>query len=209
MLQLPTLKYGYATSPMRWEELHEAVVVRQDLDLLRRNEAQQQVYEQRKIEILREWNSMADYVLYSKFGRVLDKQRDGETGKYTTTFAASPTSKPYLVLGRNDFPYCLADDILHYVLWKLVVSPAGSNGDSNEQITDSEIEQAKKLISHQLTDASSEPSSIEFRDGEHLKQQVVCVLHWKNPPRLQSIPNVDHVHIVVRVKQASASMPER
>ena len=76
------------------------------------------------------------------------------------------TRTPALHLSLNDFPYYTAPEIYHYVLWKF-------GGDVSAQ----EIEQACQQIRNELGD-------------------VLDFLHWKNPPHLKSLPDIDHAHIL-------------
>lgn len=78
------------------------------------------------------------------------------------------TKYPRKVLSKNDFPYCFEDSVQHWILWKL-----------EDSCTDYDIETAKEEL-HSLVQSP-------IRD----------MLHWINPPRLQSLPGIDHVHILV------------
>ena len=71
---------------------------------------------------------------------------------------------------HNDFPYYFATDVEHWILWKL-----GGGGISTQ-----EIDAAKEDLREKLGD------------------DVVDTLHWVNPPALKSIPEIDHVHILIR-----------
>lgn len=75
---------------------------------------------------------------------------------------------PRTALCRNDFPYCFEDSVQHWILWKL--------GDA---CTDLDISTAKNDLKLQ--------SQLPIHD----------MLHWINPPRLQSLPGIDHVHILM------------
>jgi hypothetical protein len=73
-----------------------------------------------------------------------------------------------IALVPNDFPYYTQAGIKHWVLWKL-----------NGSITQDDVEQAKTDLRSRLGDV---------RD----------LIHWENPPHLKSLPDIDHVHILVR-----------
>lgn len=74
---------------------------------------------------------------------------------------------PQTTLVRNDFSYCFEQSIQHWILWKL-----------GGACTDHDIVTAKQDLQVQI-------------------QVVHDMLHWINPPRLQSLPGIDHVHILV------------
>lgn len=163
---LPALKYGYREAPLQWNEIQHIVLVEQNLDRLTRSESQQREYEMSKQQIQREWASIYDYVLCTKFELPFDLQHDGL--KRATQHHKDDNQSPRTTLVRNDFPYCFEESVQHWILWKL--------GDS---CTDLDIATAKNDLKVQ--------SQLPIRD----------MLHWINPPRLQSLPGIDHVHILV------------
>jgi len=95
-----------------------------------------------------------------------EKRRSDENGLWVAYPPVSATTEPQRVLVLNDFPYYNAPGIYHYVLWKI-------GGD----VTDQEIEEARRELCDSL-------------------QDVEGLLHWKNPPHLKSLPDIDHIHIL-------------
>ena len=78
-----------------------------------------------------------------------------------------------IILIENDFPYFVEDHIVHYVLWKL-----------KEPITPQEIEDARAELQSE-------------------KIGAVELLQWTNPPNIKSVPEIDHVHFLCKLKVAS------
>ncbi|GFH56130.1 hypothetical protein CTEN210_12605 [Chaetoceros tenuissimus] len=74
-------------------------------------------------------------------------------------------------LHRNEFPYYICDGIEHWCLWKL-------GGVVTEKEVDIAIEELKLRMK---------------KDGNG---QLEDVLSWTNPPHLQSVPDIDHAHIL-------------
>lgn len=208
---LPELKYGYRTEPLAWPELLDIVDPppprEPNLDRLCRNRQQQYGYEVYKRRLKRNWRSMHDFVLCDKFD--ISVAVDTETGlKYanadatTTSTTSAATQKiimeeerAKLVVVRNDFPYCLVPEVQHWVLWKLGGGPC----------TDLEIKQTKNEIRQRIA-ALSRTATSSGSSGDSPTQVVdVDFLHWINPPHLQSLPDIDHVHILCRCTHGQSS----
>jgi Protein of unknown function (DUF3605) len=198
---LPTLKYGYRTKPMTWTELEEILIGHgdsKDLARLTRSKHQQRTYQIFQYHMKQQYVSSTDYLLISKFGfdAVAVEEEDDEDQKSIdqkhtykkddennaavgaitrrkTRWKASPSlsesSTSQTLLVANDFPYFVEDDIKHYVFWKL-------NGGN---VSNDELEIAIQQLRIDLN--------------------AVAVLHWTNPPNLQSLPDIDHVHILCRL----------
>jgi len=120
-------------------------------------------------EIKQEWQSINDYILYSKFG--FDKVYDSSNGSY----AAHPSLKQVISNNQietrlllNEYPYYVDKHIEHWCLWKL-------GGKVSQEEIDSAVEELKN-------DATA--------------TAVQDVLTWVNPPHLQSVPDIDHAHLL-------------
>lgn len=79
-----------------------------------------------------------------------------------------------LKLAPNTFPYWTPPSVDHWVLWSL-----------GAPCSRQDIENVKEELR-------------QLKKGQELE-----FLHWKNPPRLQSLPNIEHVHIFVHSKDES------
>ena len=170
---LPTLKYGYRTEPLEWPELVQIIRVEHNLDKLARNEQQQRAYMIYMRELKKEWKSVMDFVLCSKFD--LEQRTDDASGLWYAHPPVHQVSGIHSRLVKNDFPYYFQDNIEHWVFWKL-----------GEECSLSDIEHAQQTLQEQLGD-------------------VIDTLHWINPPRLKSLPEVDHAHILVLRKSSKLS----
>jgi hypothetical protein len=200
---LPRLKYGYATTRLCWEELKHAIEILHDFDRLRRNESEQMTYEVFKSQLTSRWRSLTDYILSTKFHKpvICDSQTGLLSVDLSTDIAATTSQDSQLEISLNDFPYYLAQDIVHYILWKL----------GGGEITDNEIQQAKDrllgsdtICLHNLKcDIERSKDIGELEHVVHTPSTITDMLHWRNPPHLQSLPDIDHVHILVRLSSAS------
>ena len=165
---LPEREYGYRTEPLTWRELQSIIVEEKNLAKLSRSVKQQIEYEIYMRDLKTKWKSIYDHILVTKFGFEKLKSTDKSSG--LSLWEASPPlsqiKDPRKVLVLNDFPYFTAAAIHHYVLWKI-------GGD----VTDADIDEARQELREKLGD-------------------VVDLLHWKNPPHLKSLPDLDHVHLL-------------
>mmetsp|Transcript_8382 Transcript_8382/g.12125 ORF Transcript_8382/g.12125 Transcript_8382/m.12125 type:complete len:139 (+) Transcript_8382:202-618(+) len=122
-------------------------------------------------ELLKEWKSVYDHILVSKFGlqqRKIDNPNDKHTNA-TLWEAFPPLSEINQIkkaLKPNDFPYYTAEGIEHWCLWKLCAD-----------VEDEEIDQAKQEL-------------------QEMHGDIVSFLSWRNPPHLKSLPDIDHIHIM-------------
>lgn len=164
---LPEREYGYRSEPLTWDELVDIIVKEKNLAKLSRSVKQQTEYEIYMRDLKTQYKSIYDYILHSKF----DFQKRLVTNESGVSLweaypPVSEVKEVSKILVLNDFPYYNAPGIYHYILWKI-------GGDVTEQ----EIEEAKHDLRETLGD-------------------VVDLLHWKNPPHLKSLPDIDHVHIL-------------
>jgi len=177
-IRLPNLKYGYRTVPLEWDEI--VFAVEHDMALLSRSVTQQRDYEIYKRDLLHKWNSVMDHVICTKFPDTFQAVQDDNDGRLRAhpplaeaAAAASSRNSSQTALVPNDFPYYMADGLEHWVLWKL-----------GGPCSDEDVAQAKRdLVREHGWDAHQ-------------------MIHWVNPPNLQSLPAIDHVHLIgVRTKQ--------
>ncbi|GKY95786.1 hypothetical protein MPSEU_000539300 [Mayamaea pseudoterrestris] len=77
------------------------------------------------------------------------------------------STQPLKVLAENSFSYHVGENVCHWILWKL------GEDCTEDDVADAEMELRSRL------------------------QDVRDFLHWKNPPHLQSLPHINHRHILV------------
>lgn len=161
---LPVLQYGYRTTKATWEELVEIIEIECNVPKLSRSRAQQHDYEVFRYHMYQQYRSTLDYILISKFGfdGVVEKNQ-----KWMVEPCLEDVTSPKIILVENDFPYCVQDNIVHYVLWKL-----------KEPIAPQEILEAREKL--------QQSKDINAKE----------ILQWVNPPNLKSIPEIDHVHFL-------------
>ena len=173
---IPDRKYGYASKPFTWPELVEIIDGDEpNLAKLSRSVEQQRDYIKYTRNMLKEWKTVYDHILVSKFGlakRLVKNLNATNDGRNETLWEAYPPlselSEVKKVLCKNDFPYYNADGIEHWCLWKLC-------GD----IEDDEVEEAKEELRRRFGGAT----------------EFLC---WRNPPHLKSLPDIDHYHVLIR-----------
>lgn len=169
---LPVLKYGYRTTKATWEELVQILQVEKDLFKISRSKAQQHEYEVFRYHVKQQYASILDYILVSIFSfEAVPCETNGPKRR------AHPRLKdvvtPKILLAENDYPYYLADNVVHFVLWKL-----------KEPLLPQEIQSARE----------------ELLSGTKTKRKTLGILQWVNPPNLKSIPEIDHVHFLCKLE---------
>jgi len=195
MIPIPNLKYGYAERPLTWDELKTVIVIEKDLAKMSRSSSQQRFYELFRYYVSHEYTSILDYVLITKFQQSFtrrlvnvveenesqnddqeeekkknDMKKTTDENRQGQRWSAFPPLHEYhhvtIQLVQNDFPYYMVDGILHYVLWK-----------TKEPILPEDIENAIAQL-YQMFPTMKD------------------TLHWTNPPHLQSLPDIHHIHIL-------------
>lgn len=152
------------------------------LHLLRRGETEQQVYMKRMKEIRSEWESLDEYL------RAIAFQYDmieTEVGKKKTRGGIPVGANRRIVEGvrvavsfrKNDFPYDIAEEIEHWLLW---IAVDDENFPANTSSWDLLTENAVSTLLGEYVPGASE--------------YVWCV----NPPELRSVACLPHVHIFSR-----------
>lgn len=115
---------------------------------------------------------------------------------------AIKNKRKYLSLVPNDYPYDVGVGINHYCLWKIGGTSA------NEGILEDEMKWAitelKKCSEEDFYRSSLivNHNNIEHyatmnRDYSCENHGIVDYLYWVNPPHLQSMPKIQHAHILV------------
>lgn len=159
----------FPTQRFTWNDLVRIIQVEQDLSKLRRSQQDQEYYDSYMAKVRAEYKTVLDYILATKLD--VPTQRDPDSGKLCAQRMVGEQSPSQCQqrLVRNDFPYYFETDVEHWILWKW------GGGD----ISNAELEEAKQKLRQDFPN-------------------VVDDMHWKNPPALQSIPEMDHVHILLR-----------
>ena len=128
-----------------------------------------------------EWGSTSNFLLKKRLCWEYKESHDGPQFevKDSTPFA---NSADYKVL-RNDWPYGLAPDISHIIVW--LKTPIAVKKDDGT-ITD----ESKELIE----------AFVDKTFGQQMRKEVGedRVLWFKNQWRLQSVRSLEHIHVLVR-----------
>ena len=177
-IRLPILKHGYRIVPLSWDECYDIIVIQKYIPKLSRSVQQQTDYEIYRYNMLKEWKSVIDQILCTKFNTIFEKRYDKTINKYysyplLSDFKKSNSKNNFntIAITLNEFPYNMENNIEHYIVWKL----------GNENITEDDISNAKEEI------------SLNNQNYYHID-----FIHWTNPPHLKSIPDIDHIHILCR-----------
>ena len=184
-VMLPYREYGYRSEPFTWDELIQIIEKEKNLAKLSRSIQQERDYQHAMKSIKRQWKSVYDHILHTKFGfekREVETrtiQNNNGDGLHEDTVVLWESYPPLSeiqeiqkVLVLNDFPYYNGPGIFHYVLWKI----------GGEDVSDQDIEEAREELCSKLGD-------------------VQDILHWKNPPHLKSLPDIDHIHILCQRRE--------
>lgn len=155
-----------ATKPFSWEEL-KWIVQHGDPTMHSRSMEVQGKYLLHSRQVKNMWGSMNDYILYSKFG--FDKVLDEEnTGKYV-----SKPSLQELKIDKRVEKRLLRNEYPYYVSEGIEHWCLWKLGGKVEACDiDMAVEQMKKNDDYEQ------------------------VLAWVNPAHLQSIPDIDHAHLL-------------
>lgn len=150
------------------------IVAEDRLELLGRSPAGQAQYEQFMRSVVR-----AHWDSVADYILVqkfgLEEAVNEASGKKKAIVNASADGEPQYRLLRNDFPYNFAADVQHFILWKLH-APL-SEGDISNAI-------------NQLYDA----------DGGGVVEHTFYI----NPAALRSVLEIDHAHIILRLRTPAA-----
>ena len=173
-------------NPFSWEDLVDIVSHKKDPTLHSRSLGVQDKYLRFTDEVKRDWVSVNDHILYSKFqfekrleGPLLEGERENVEGVEIGRLPNGCQWKAYPPLCEikrverrlllNEFPYFVEDGIEHWCLWKLC-----------ENVTDEDILYAKSEL-------------VKMSDERGTVADTLC---WINPPHLKSVPDIDHAHIL-------------
>src|SRR5690606_16931755 len=115
---------------MSWKDL-QLLIETDQISELGRSPVEEESYQQWKMEQAKIWKSMKDLILVEKFqySRQLDNQ--------TRQFYAVLHNKSYKEnhqqniynYSLNNFPYHIAEDLTHYILWKVSFLNTKQNND--------------------------------------------------------------------------------
>ena len=173
---LPALaKYDYRTTPSSWEELVQIIEVEQDIYKLSRSRQQQHDYEVFRHHMKEQYRSTIDFILISKLG----VEAIEDTGDGDTNISMQPKWKAKHSLADMQTPIMklipndfpyFNEDGIEHYIYWKTLKP----------ITDQEIDQQKEVLRERFGASD--------------------ILFWINPPELRSIPEIDHVHFLLRKK---------
>ena len=142
----------------------------------------------------------------TKFG--FEKVLCDETARFRASPSLAEASKhtidnqmTYLRLVLNDYPYDIAEGIEHWCLWKI------GGKSKTEGILRKELSWAANELQSLHADKNSGSSCVVDKDGvssfyeldssETAPSSVSDMLYWVNPPHLQSMPEIQHAHMLV------------
>lgn len=116
------------------------------------------------------------------------------TGKIRAQREDNPSLTPQVLCVPNDFPYNYEDDVASYVIWKYIPP-------SYQPKNDKEME-GKSEGEGVVTQAELQSCIAQLkRDTYNDKLECVNFLMFESPQHLKSIPDLDHVHLMVRFRE--------
>ncbi len=169
---LPTLDYGYRTTKATWPELVQIINVEKNIPKMSRSEQQQHDYEVFRYHMKRQYISSVDYILISKFV-VEAVEAMGDDENEPKMWKASMS----LAQIHTPMTVLVPNDFPYYV-----------EDGINHYIY--------WKLKHPITDHEIENVQEQLR----LQFGALDVLYWVNPPALQSLPEIDHVHFLFRTE---------
>ncbi|KAK9469619.1 hypothetical protein V1512DRAFT_269192 [Lipomyces arxii] len=161
-----------------WDNLKN-IIANNQLELLSRTPSDLRKYLRWKGGIVKDYQSIANYVLTERLKWGPDPTLAKAKG--TKLFELKDDYKILL----NDFPYGFEDGIVHVVVWTKIAIPKAELGD----------------VSSEGREALQTFSDTKFR--AQLNMSPDQVLWFKNWAALQSIPEVDHFHVLLNKPPAS------
>jgi hypothetical protein len=167
---LPRLKYGYRTTKATWPELVQIVNVENDIPKMSRSETQQRDYEIFRFYMNQQFVSSVDYILISKFGfAAVPENSDSEEG---CKWRAKPSISEIVTPQK----ILVENDYPYYV-------------ENN----------IRHYVLWKTKESISEEEVLRAREELTKKLQAIDILHWVNPPNLQSLPEIDHMHFLCQL----------
>jgi Protein of unknown function (DUF3605) len=145
----------------------KSIMVAGRLELLGRSEADQLKYNLFIESVRNEWFTVADYILCEKLDLPQKLVLPLELKQCVRPFPMEFIGKQIIL--KNDFPYNVQSDVLHYLLWKV----------GNEEVTVEDINDA----------IDNCRSTLKYLDA--------C--YYINSPHLKSILEVSHAHIIFQL----------
>lgn len=223
---IPYREHGYRSKPFSWDELvrivngDERTGLQPNLAIFSRSIEVERSYSKAKKEIFQTYETIADHILHSKFG--LARHFNATSQRYYVSLPPPPPSSESeasesgstqgtntdsisinnvwevndnprngksIVLAPNEFPYYVQDGIEHWVLWKLY-----------DAITEDDVNYALRRLAIVAGKTRSVADSTDY-DGDDFS--TFDSLWWENPPHLKSLPQINHVHFLIRQRRRS------
>lgn len=153
---------------MEFEEI-DYHIKNDGLEKLVRSPGQQVNYLQKLEKIRNEWESISDYILFTKFMLPFSISTAGKK------FVCRDFIDSSQLCVENDFPYNFADDIVHMVYWRI-----------GGEVTLNDLRDAMK----------------DLNGSYDVKKYALFI----NPPRLKSILDLSHGHIILQVHDKKSSI---
>ena len=114
----------------------------------------------------------------------------------------------YKRLLLNDYPYFVESNVQHWCLWKLssgcnTTTNTTTTSSSSSRVTEEDIKKAieeLKLMAIQEDNERKDTGTINTSNSSSNRHgrlgKVIDTISWINPKHLQSIPDIDHAHIL-------------
>jgi hypothetical protein len=164
---IANVKSPFRLVPYTWDQLQE-IAKEEDFSKLSRSNMQQYSYKHSVRELRSRWKSIDDYILCSKFNFEPLKEEDtGRLCAYPSLSEFQETQMSVTAVSPNDFPYFVANNVEHFVLWKL-----------GGPCTEHDVARAMNNIQCQRAN------------------QMIDFIYWTDPEELKSSPDIQRVQIL-------------
>ncbi|KAF8526134.1 hypothetical protein JB92DRAFT_2700775 [Gautieria morchelliformis] len=199
-----------------WQQL-KSFIESGDLGLLKRDPALQERYKAWAEDIQKKHGTITNYLVNVRLGW-------GPNTPPTTTakYFTSTSSPDDVKIIFNDWPYSVPPEISHYLIWSRlpVVHPALVHPSVTSQIDRDGLwgflgVPRQEVLSGEcvytdVAPGTSRSARLHILAAAHHTQQFILA-HWPendwevawfvNPPRLQSVKDLSHIHVFARRKQ--------
>lgn len=199
-----------------------------DLGLLKRHPDLQTRYNTWCAAVKEEYGTLVDYLVRVRLGWAEDVKPKPTFASATNSASATPNPlvfradlpEGYIKVIPNDWPYSVPLDVSHFVIWSRVpaISPAnipisiqdivkheglwGFTGNSNQEapIPPEGVEPRQPLSEMQATHLLEACSEFDKYVKINWPEDNWECAWFVNPPRLQSVPGLAHIHVFARRK---------
>ncbi|KAH7321434.1 hypothetical protein BKA65DRAFT_608686 [Rhexocercosporidium sp. MPI-PUGE-AT-0058] len=178
--------------PYTWTDLKNAIAAK-DLSTIPRSPSILRRYIEWSREITTKHGSTAEFLLHNRlfWNSTESSQANGQpNGQIIIRSNATPfADKTDYKIIYNDWPYGLASDITHLVVWMKTRLPVNKAGEMTPESRASVEDFIDRTFVQEMRKANATNDN---------------VIYFKNVPKLQSVGAVEHFHVLIRGAKSEA-----